>query len=88
MRQSQPTNYLTESLVLHEVPNHLDKSIGKLQPQAILPRGSSPDFATQNLVKRGWPVVRLAEVVDLGFQDFVPPACDKANPTADLGKSE
>ena len=47
-----------------------------------------PDFGAQDLVKRGRPVVGLAEVVDLGFQDFVPPACEKADPTADLGESK
>jgi hypothetical protein len=46
MRQSQTTNDLTESLVLDELPNQLDKSVGKLQPQAILPGNGSPDFAT------------------------------------------
>jgi hypothetical protein len=40
------TNYLTESLVWHELPNQLDESIGKLQPQTILPGNRSPGFAT------------------------------------------
>jgi hypothetical protein len=37
---------LTEGFVLHELPNQQDESIGKPQPQAILPGNSSPDFAT------------------------------------------
>jgi hypothetical protein len=39
-------NYLTESLVLHELPNQVHESVRKLQPQAILPGNSSTDFAT------------------------------------------
>jgi hypothetical protein len=46
MCQSQPTNYLAECLVLHKLANQLDESVGKLQPEAILPGESSPDFAT------------------------------------------
>ena len=88
MRQSQTTNDLTESLVLDELPNQLDKSVGKLQPQAILPGNGSPDFATQGFVKWGWSVVGLAEEVDLGIQNSLPPVRKKADPTADLGKSE
>jgi hypothetical protein len=37
---------LTESLVLHELPNQVDESVGKLQPQAILLGNGSTDFAT------------------------------------------
>jgi hypothetical protein len=73
MRQSQSTNYLTERVVLHELPNQVHEPVGKLQPQAILPRESSPDFATQDLVKWGWSAVGLAEEIDLGLQNFVPP---------------
>jgi hypothetical protein len=73
---------------LHELPNQVHEPVGKLQPQAILPRESSPDFSTQDLVKRGGSAVGLAEVVDLGFQDFVPPTCQKPDSTSDLGESE
>jgi hypothetical protein len=46
MGQGQSTNYLAECLVLHELPNDVHQSVGKLQPQAILPGSSSTDFAT------------------------------------------
>jgi len=88
MRQSQAANYLAKCLVLHEVPSQLDESVGKLQPQAILPGESSTDFGTQYPVKRGRFVVGLAEVIDLGFKDSVPPARQKADPTADFSRSE
>jgi hypothetical protein len=73
---------------LHDLPNQLDESVGKLQPQVILPRNSSADFAAQDLVKWRWLVVRLAEEVDLGFQDFVPPARQKTDSAAEFEESK
>jgi hypothetical protein len=88
MRQGQSTNYLTERLVLHELPNQVDEAVGKLQPQAILPGNSSTDFAMQDLIERGRLVVGLAEEVDLRIQSSVLPARQKADCTTSLDESE